>query len=82
MNNGQQQQFMHLTVDLRAGKIELGSWNMKLVHKLLSADGKEQPSSDENLKVPPQKGGLDKSGADFGGPPIGPPPILKRGLKE
>jgi hypothetical protein len=84
MNNGQQQQFTHLNVDLRAGKVELGSWNTKLVHKLLSADGKEKPTSEENLTVPPQQGGVDKSGAKPAAQPLAPPlpPILKRGLKE
>src|SRR4029077_20348514 len=57
--NGQQQQFHTINLDLKAGKIELISWNLKLVHYLLTPNGE---------KVGEKSGekGADKSGAKTG----------------
>jgi hypothetical protein len=39
--NGQQQQFHTINFDAKGGKIELTSWNLKLVHYLLTPTGEE-----------------------------------------
>jgi outer membrane protein assembly factor BamB len=67
VNNGQQQQYTGLNVDLRNGKIELVSWNVKLVHRLLTEDGKVKPGTEEeNIKDPPKKGPPPGTGKGLG----------------
>jgi hypothetical protein len=57
--NGQQQQFHTLNVDLKGGKIELISWNLKLVHHLLTPGG-------EKVGDKPGEKGAEKSGTKSG----------------
>jgi hypothetical protein len=61
--NSQQQQFHTINMDMKAGKIELISWNLKLVHQLLTPNGEKvgEKSGDKGA----EKSGT-KSGASAG----------------
>ncbi len=50
--NNQMQQFHGLNVDLKGGKIELTSWNQKLVHHLLAPDGSKVGDKPSDKPVP------------------------------